>query len=74
VDKEGALGDTDTWFVDDAIPNGTAAAIALIEHRWAIGLREAIREAGGFHLADAWIHPADLVSVGLLAREEAGVH
>jgi uncharacterized membrane protein len=68
---EGVTGDEDTWYVDDAIPNGTAAAIALVEHRWAIGLRGAIREAGGFHLADAWIHPADLVAVGLLAREEA---
>jgi uncharacterized membrane protein len=44
---------------------------ALIEHRWAIGLRDAIREAGGFHVADAWVHPADLVAVGLLAAEEA---
>jgi hypothetical protein len=59
------------WFVDDAIPNGTAAAVALIEHRWAIGLREAIRDANGFHLADAWIHPEDLIAVGLLAAEDA---
>ncbi|HEX4520821.1 MAG TPA: hypothetical protein VH063_14665 [Gaiellaceae bacterium] len=59
------------WYVDDAIPNGTAAAVALIEHRWAIGLRESIRDANGFHLADAWIHPQDLIAVGLLAAEEA---
>ena len=60
-----------TWYVGDVIPNGTAAAIALLEHRWAIPLRESIRDSGGFHLADARIHPADLVAVGLLAREEA---
>ena len=42
-----------------------AAAVALIEHRWAIGLRDAIVRANGFHLADAWIHPRDLVAVGL---------
>ena len=53
--------DEEVWYVDDAIPNGTAAAVALLEHRWAIPLREGIRSAGGFHLADAWIHPADLV-------------
>src|SRR2546423_1763026 len=35
----------DTWYVDDAIPPGTAAAVALLEHRWAIGLRDAIRDA-----------------------------
>ena len=26
---------------------------------------------GGFHLADAWVHPADLIAVGLIAAEEA---
>jgi uncharacterized membrane protein len=60
----------DTWYVDDAIPPGYAAAIALLEHRWAIGLRDAIRDAGGFHLADAWIHPADLVAIGVAAETE----
>ena len=62
--------DEDVWYVDDAIPNGTAAAVALLEHRWAIPLRDGIRRAGGFHLADAWIHPADLVGIGLVAAEE----
>jgi uncharacterized membrane protein len=65
--------DADTWYVDDAIPPGTAAAVALLDHRWAIGLRDAIRNANGFHLADAWIHPADLVAIGLASKEEAGV-
>jgi uncharacterized membrane protein len=64
---------TDTWYVDDAIPPGSAAAIALLDHRWAIGLRDAIREAGGFHLADAWVHPADLIAIGAASAEEAAV-
>ena len=59
------------WYVDDAIPPGTAAAIALLEHRWAIPLRDAIRDAGGFHIADAWVHPLDLVAIGLASAEEA---
>jgi len=63
--------DGTSWYVDDAIPNGTAAAIALIEHRWAIGLRDAIADAGGFHLADAWVHPSDLIAIGMVAAEEA---
>jgi uncharacterized membrane protein len=63
--------DEEVWYVDDAIPNGTAAAVALLEHRWAIPLREGIRNAGGFHLADAWVHPADLVGIGILEAEEA---
>ena len=35
------------WSLDEAIPNDSAAAIALVEHRWAIGTRDAIRAAGG---------------------------
>ena len=69
--EDGHVFDEEVWYVDDAIPNGTAAAVALLEHRWAIPLREGIRRAGGFHLADAWIHPADLVGIGVLAAEEA---
>ena len=69
--EDGHVFDEEVWYVDDAIPNGTAAAVALLEHRWAIPLREGIRQAGGFHLADAWIHPADLVGIGILAAEDA---
>lgn len=61
----------DVWYIEDAMGDAEAAAIVLLEHRWAIGLREAIHSAGGFHLADAWVHPLDLVSVGLMEAEEA---
>jgi uncharacterized membrane protein len=64
----------ESWYVDDAIPNGDAAAILLLEHRWAIPLRESIQSAGGSLLTDAWIHPTDLVAIGLLASEEAAAH
>jgi uncharacterized membrane protein len=52
------------FYVTDTIPEGTAAAIALIEHRWAIPLRDAIARAGGLPLADEWIHITDLLRVG----------
>jgi hypothetical protein len=55
----------DIWYVADAIPPGRTVAIALLEHRWAIGLREALQARGGALLAEAWIHPLDLVAVGL---------
>jgi uncharacterized membrane protein len=61
--------DSEAWFVGDSIPDGTTAAIALIEHRWAIPLRDKIMAADGVALADAWIHPADLIAVGLVAAE-----
>jgi hypothetical protein len=41
------------------------AAVALLEHRWAIPLVEAIDRAGGTALADAWLAPEDLASIGL---------
>ena len=43
----------------------------LLEHRWAIGLRDAIARAGGFRLASEFISPLDLVAIGLVGAEEA---
>jgi len=62
------------WYVADTIPNGTSAAIALLEHRWAIPLRDAIVRANGIALADRWIHATDLVAIGLLAESEVEAH
>lgn len=70
--EDGHLIDEDeVWYAIDAIPENTAAAIALFEHRWAIPFRDAIVRAGGFVLADEWIHAKDLVAVGVLAGEAA---
>jgi uncharacterized membrane protein len=63
--------DEQSWDVLDDIPPDTAAAIILLEHRWAIPLRDAVRGAGGYPLADGWIHPEDLVAIGMIAAEEA---
>jgi uncharacterized membrane protein len=67
---DGGMLEDQMWYIADEIPNGTAAAVALLEHRWAIPLRESIRNAGGFLISDAWIHPTDLVAIGLAASEE----
>jgi uncharacterized membrane protein len=65
---DGHLFDEDEmWDLADAIPEGATAAIALIEHRWAIPLRNKIAAEGGIALVDEWIHPADLVAVGAMA-------
>jgi uncharacterized membrane protein len=63
------IADEEAWYVADAIPDGTAAAIILIEHLWAIPLRDSIIDAGGIALADEWIHPKDLIEVGVAAAE-----
>ena len=48
------------------IPNDSAAAPLLIEHHWAVPLRDAIARAGGFRLSDGFISPLDLVEIGLM--------
>ena len=64
------IDDDQMWDVADAIPEGAAAAIALIEHVWAAPLRDAIVRAGGSPVSDEWIHPLDLVEIGLEASLE----
>jgi uncharacterized membrane protein len=63
--------DEDAWDVLEDIPNDSAAALLLIEHHWAVPLRDAIARAGGFRLADGFISPLDLVEIGLMAADEA---
>jgi uncharacterized membrane protein len=58
------IDEGDVWYLTDAIPEGMSAAIALIEHRWAIPLRDKILAADGVVLADEWIHPKDLIALG----------
>ncbi len=68
VDERGSVLDPDdVWYLADAIPPGTSAGIALLEHRWAIPLRDAIERAGGHNLVDAWVHPSDLIEIGAQA-------
>ena len=65
------FGDADEWDVLEDIPNDSAAALILLEHHWAVPLRDAIARAGGFRVSDGFISPLDLVEIGLLSSEEA---
>jgi uncharacterized membrane protein len=65
------FSDEDAWDVLGDIPDGTAAALVLIEHHWAVPLRDAMARNGGFRIADGFISPLDLVEIGLMAAEEA---
>ena len=66
--------DPDAWDILEGIPNDSAAALILVEHQWAVGLRDAVLRAGGFRISDGFISPLDLVAVGLLTAEEAAEH
>ena len=65
------FGDAEEWDVLEDIPNDSAAALILIEHHWAVPLRDAIARAGGFRLGDGFISPLDLVDIGLMSADEA---
>ena len=65
------FGDAGEWDVLEDIPNDSAAALILLEHHWAVPLRDAIARAGGFRLSDGFISPFDLVAIGLMGAEEA---
>jgi uncharacterized membrane protein len=60
----------DEWDVLADIPNDSAAALILLEHHWAVPLRDAIARAGGFRLSDGFIAPEDLIAIGLLSAAE----
>ena len=59
------------WDVLEEIPNDSADALLLIEHHWAVPLRDAIARAGGFRISDGFISPLDLIELGLVTAEEA---
>jgi uncharacterized membrane protein len=63
--------DEDAWDVLADIPNDSAAALILIEHHWAVPLRDAIARAGGMRLSDGFVSPLDLVAIGLMESDEA---
>ena len=65
------FSDEDAWDVLEDIPNDSAAALLLLEHHWAVPLRDAIARAGGFRISDGFISPLDLVEIGLVSAQEA---
>jgi uncharacterized membrane protein len=71
AERGGVFSEEAAWDVLEEIPPDTAGLLILLEHRWAIPLRDAIARAGGFRLASEFISPLDLVAVGLVEAEEA---
>jgi uncharacterized membrane protein len=55
------------------LPPGGAALYLMIEHRWALGLKRAIRDAGGILVAQDFLSPEALIGVGraLMAAAES---
>ena len=70
-DGVSVFSDDEAWDILEDIPNDSAAALILIEHHWAVPLRDAIARAGGFRISDGFISPLDLIAIGLISAEEA---
>ena len=71
ADGVSVFTDDEAWDVLEEIPNDSAAALILLEHHWAVPLRDAVVRAGGFRLSDGFTSPLDLVEIGLATAEEA---
>jgi hypothetical protein len=69
IEQGGHIFDPEEWDVLEDIPRDSAAALVLLEHRWAIPLRDAVLAEGGVAIGDTWLHPRDLVAAGLIAGE-----
>lgn len=72
---EGSYGMTleDVRSIASQLEPGQAAAMLMIEHRWATDLRDAVREAGGTMVAQGFLTPETLLLIGaeLAAQAEA---
>jgi hypothetical protein len=47
-----ACESAEAWDVIEEIPSDAAAALVLLEHHWAVPLRDACARAGGFRITD----------------------
>lgn len=61
----GAVSEAQLIDAAGSIPPGSASALLLIEHVWALPLREAVAAAGGRTVAETFLAEEDLGAVGL---------
>jgi len=73
IADEGGLGIVEAIGEDfiENLPDGAAALLLIIEHAWAVPLREAVVDAGGVLMANEWIGAQDLVALGVALGIEA---
>lgn len=70
---DGSIGLTedDIDEIADRIPAGSSAVFLLVEHLWAVGVKEAVIDAGGSVVAQGFITPETIVRMGEEFSEEA---
>jgi len=60
----------DVMAIGRSLENDTAAAVLLFEHTWASELKKAVKESGGFLIAQDRVSPQVLVELAELPDEE----
>jgi uncharacterized membrane protein len=53
--------------IADDLPAGGAGMLLVIEHTWAIPLRDALRASGGIMIAQDFLSPEALITIGALS-------
>lgn len=64
ADHTFGMTDDDIQGIADDLPTGTTALVVLFEHRWAVGLKQALQDTGGVVLAQGLVQPEDLMAFG----------
>ena len=54
--------------IAEDIPPGGAAMLLVVEHTWAIPLRDAMRASGGIMIAQDFLSPEALIALGASAN------
>lgn len=67
------LSGADIQAIAADVPPGTTALMALIEHRWALGLKDAVEQAGGVVLATGMVRPEELIAYGANLADAAAM-
>jgi uncharacterized membrane protein len=65
AERDFGLSDEDIRSVAADLPPGTTAVFLLVEHLWAIPLKEAVQDADGVVLAQGMVRAEDLVALGV---------
>ena len=64
--EDGGLGIVEAigeQFIEE-LPDGAAGLLLIVEHVWAVPLRDAVVDAGGILLGNQWIGAQDLLALG----------
>jgi len=67
----GLLTPEDVEKLADELPTNTSALVLLFEHRWAVGIKDAIAGAGGFLISRTTIAPEILEMVNAELESES---